>query len=683
MRAVFIALLVAFVGGIAAASTVEGMDTTASLLFDTDDNYGTTTRNLRTNAVLYDDERAMQIPGNSKLAKLLSSKGPTISVKDKLNAWNWIRKKDSVDTVFKRLQLDSGIDKVLSNPKIMAWVTYMDLFNKKYPDKKVTMVGLLTKTYGNLRVARMLQLMRNAKTKGLVGRLMDEQLNAWKDAKKSSDEIFSLLDLDKAGYHLFRSPQLNSWYNYVVMLNKNDPEAEMVNILAGWYGHDGLAKIFILAEPPLVKRMRQIEVKLQTAMERQWLNQNKSPEDVFKLLKLDDEVGKVLTTPTFKTWLGYLDYFNFKKPATVDAISVSTNVKITNAVNLPHSLMADQKVPVKRLLRTAKRTDEDDEERAFNAAKIDDAFISLKLDKVSGNLFENPNWKKWTEQVAKASSNDVDDSILSSLTRRYKVDGVTTLLASAKNTPATSELAAKLEALRLKQWLNAGFEPGRVFGMLKLDVSRAKMFDSPQLEALTKYVALFNSKHLRQETTVLQLFSKHYDGDDAFLKVLVSAENANSVGATKLKNEMVKSWLDQPNHPANVFKALKLDEAGDNLLSSPILSTWVQYMKAFNKQYPLAETTMIKTFTKSYGDEKLATMLEAAKKVPNTEQLAKNLQAAQFSQWMTENKTPKEMLSVLKLSSQTFNDNPSAAIWRSYNKAYAKKFSDTDFAFQP
>lgn len=90
----------------------------------------------------------------------------------------------------------------------------------------------------------------------------------------------------------------------------------------------------------------------------------------------------------------------------------------------------------------------------------------------------------------------------------------------------------------------------------------------------------------------------------------------------------------------NIFtKKLGLDKAGDKVFSDPLLVTYVQYMKAFNKEYPHTETTLIQALSKSYG-EKLPTMLEAAKKVPSTEKLATNLQAAQFKQWIAEGKTP-------------------------------------------
>ncbi|KAG1684887.1 hypothetical protein DVH05_010181 [Phytophthora capsici] len=93
---------------------------------------------------------------------------------------------------------------------------------------------------------------------------------------------------------------------------------------------------------------------------------------------------------------------------------------------------------------------------------------------------------------------------------------------------------------------------------------------------------------------------------------------------------------------------------------------------------------MIDVFTKSYGDEGLAKMLEVAKQVEGTKDMASNLQRAQVGQWMAQGKSPNDVLTnVLKVDSTAFLDDASGSIWRAYNKEYAKKFPEADFAFQP
>ncbi|KAF1785522.1 hypothetical protein GQ600_2636 [Phytophthora cactorum] len=114
---------------------------------------------------------------------------------------------------------------------------------------------------------------------------------------------------------------------------------------------------------------------------------------------------------------------------------------------------------------------------------------------------------------------------------------------------------------------------------------------------------------------------------------------------------------------------LKLDEAGDGLLTSPLLSKWVEYMKAFNEKYSFAQT--------------LATMLQAAAKASDvdTAKIAKNLQEAQFKHWMNNKLTPDDVYkTVLKLESTS---SPNADIWRAYYNAYDTAFPGKQFSFNP
>ncbi|KAE9063059.1 hypothetical protein PF005_g31192 [Phytophthora fragariae] len=212
----------------------------------------------------------------------------------------------------------------------------------------------------------------------------------------------------------------------------------------------------------------------------------------------------------------------------------------------------------------------------------------------------------------------------------------------------------------------------------KLKQAGAGGFDSPQFATWYKYLTEYNKMNPKKEISAVQVFSMRYNEED-FLKLLATADDGP--GAMKFKDEVVKGWLANPDHPANMFKRLKLHEAGDDLLANPVLSIWTRYMKAFNKEYPFAATTTIQTLTKSYGEEKLATMIQAATKVEETKQFAKNLQTAQLKQWMSKAKTPDDIYKkVLKLDS---TDSPNADIWRAYYNAYDKEHPGKLFSFNP
>ncbi|KAG3140905.1 hypothetical protein PC128_g25089 [Phytophthora cactorum] len=347
----------------------------------------------------------------------------------------------------------------------------------------------------------------------------------------------------------------------------------------------------------------------------------------------------------------------------------------------PRPLAVDQ-TDVGRFLRAHKTNVDEDEERVFGfklgfiddiienmslspqfkemlnkRTSADKAYKAFKVDKVTDDLLASAQWKEWALYTSKLNKNDPEESLAAAMTVAYGGDGFAKIVAKAAKDPNTKELAAKLEAAQLSRWSGLDSSPDAIFKVLKLQEKTDNIFDSPQYATWTSYLKAYNQKHPTKQVSELSVFMKSY-GEEGFIKLLDSADDANSAGTQKFKNELVKGWLDEPTHPLN-------------------------YMKAFNKEFPHAETTMVQTFTKSYGDEKLAAMIQAATKVEETKEFAKNLQTAQFNQWMVDKKTPKDILGVLKLNSQTFTDNPSADIWRAYNKAYAKKFPDADFAFQP
>ncbi|GMF57810.1 unnamed protein product [Phytophthora fragariaefolia] len=314
--------------------------------------------------------------------------------------------------------------------------------------------------------------------------------------------------------------------------------------------------------------------------------------------------------------------------------------------------------------------------------KLRDAFTALNVDKVTNNLLESKEWTLLVRYTKMTHKEDPEEALVSVMTFKLSGDGFSKMLANAMKDSNTKEVAKALEATQLKWWLKQDYSPQQILETQKLDKGVDAVLDGAPFAMWLKHLEAYNKKHLRDgkmmPQTTLDIFTAKY-GEEGFLKLLGQLDD--SPGATKFQDEIVKNWMANPDHPLNMFKRLKLDEAGDGLLTNPLLSIWTKYMQEFNKEYKFAQTTMIQTFTKSYGDEKMATMIQAAMKVPETEQFAKNLQSAQFEQWMMQNKSPDDIYKkVLKLDS---NDSPKADIWRAYHNAYEEKYPGKLFSFSP
>ncbi|ETN03633.1 hypothetical protein PPTG_15608 [Phytophthora nicotianae INRA-310] len=437
----------------------------------------------------YDEERALPVPVPSVSLFTNWVKSMGLKVTNSARARYWLWRKQSVESVFKQLKLDGGLDKILANRKFYAWATYVSLYNKKNPSKEVSMAGILTNTYGDLKLSGMLEVALNQRKQWkMAAVLARQQRENWQAAGKSADDIFVLLKLEQAGDKLFVTPQLNTWYNYVTMLKKDDASATIASVLTAHYGDEAIAKIFREANPR-VKRMRFVKVWLETAWAKNRPQKTLSPEEYFKVLKLDDGVDKLLANPKLETWLSY--------------------------------------------------------------------------------------------------------------------------------------------------------------------------------------VGKFNAKHPGQETTVIQTLTKFYDDVD-LVKALEAAKKVPQTEniATDLQTTLFSTWIRNKISPDNAFKMLKLNADVDTLLTNPNLIIWITYLGQFNAANTGHGTTMIKTFTRFYGDEKLAKMLEAARHVPNTEKVATQFQTAQFIQWMRDGKKQNVIWKMLNMEKATWTKNPDAQVWYRYKDFY-------------
>ncbi|EEY55243.1 secreted RxLR effector peptide protein, putative [Phytophthora infestans T30-4] len=124
-----------------------------------------------------------------------------VKLSDKVRARYWLWRGKSSEDVFKRLKLDGGLEKLMENPKFFSWMTYINMYNKKNPDKKMAMTDVLTKTYGDLALSRMLDSVLNARRSSQKSRklmkvaatLALQQRQGWERTGKSTDEIFAFL----------------------------------------------------------------------------------------------------------------------------------------------------------------------------------------------------------------------------------------------------------------------------------------------------------------------------------------------------------------------------------------------------------------------------------------------------------------------------------------------------------
>ncbi|KAG6616598.1 Secreted RxLR effector peptide protein [Phytophthora cinnamomi] len=145
--------------------------------------------------------------------------------------------------------------------------------------------------------------------------------------------------------------------------------------------------------------------------------------------------------------------------------------------------------------------------------------------------------------------------------------------------------------------------------------------------------------------------------------------------AKRVEVMQIQTWLGNKQTPGDVFKLLKLDNAVDDVLTSPALNTWSNHLNAFNKEIPDKKSTLIATLTAHYGDEGVARMLDAAKKVEATKTIATNLEAAQIQHWLNSRKMLDSVFKLLNLDTAGENllANPLFTTFTKFTDAFHAK----------
>ncbi|KAG1687540.1 hypothetical protein DVH05_004789 [Phytophthora capsici] len=223
----------------------------------------------------------------------------------------WVNAGKSSDEVFKLLQLDEAGTNLFRNQQFSTWTSFVDAFNRRNPEEAMSMLSTLAKTYDDVTLWKMLDAAKKVpKTEIIASKLQAQQLDAWLDAGKSTDEVFNLLKLHQTGDKLFKNPQLLTWVSYVEKFNKKDPDQAIAifSKLAGIYDQVTLSSMLEAAKH--VPSTKRIASYLQGQQNQHWLADGKSTDDIFKLLKLNTPSLKNLIDPRLDAWTSYMRAFN-------------------------------------------------------------------------------------------------------------------------------------------------------------------------------------------------------------------------------------------------------------------------------------------------------------------------------------------------------------------------------------
>ncbi|KAE9161134.1 hypothetical protein PF004_g30937, partial [Phytophthora fragariae] len=373
-----------------------------------------------------------------------------------------------------------------------------------------------------------------------------------------------------------------------------------------------------------------------------------------------------------------------------DALPVATDSKIS--VDSHHACDAQSRYDqTTRHLRAHKHT-LDDEERAFDVnipvisklaekmskkpkrqEEVFQLFSKMQLVHEKSNLFENPQFLKWTSAVTKGykDSQAADMAIALTLSRQHGDDALAKMVVEAKKVSITENLAVRLEEAQIKNWLRKKETADYVLRALKIEKNGYISLRSPLLDTWVSYAKMVEENPYK----ILISKMRARDSDDIIAGLIGSAKR-EVVGTNivhKVEDVLLESWM--PKTAEDILKLLKLDSRGRNPFQFPGLSTWASYVtKMEGKQ---ADEQMYKVLRTAYGDDELAMMLVESKQYVMGS-LARRLEEVQQKVWVGEGKTANRVFTTLELNTQgdKLFESPALHSWVDYVTKLSPKHAD-------
>ncbi|KAL4114315.1 hypothetical protein PRIC2_014638 [Phytophthora ramorum] len=308
----------------------------------------------------------------------------------------------------------------------------------------------------------------------------------------------------------------------------------------------------------------------------------------------------------------------------------------------------------------------------------DTVFSRMKLTKAGDDLLSNPQFSVWIKYVDDLSAKypAKATSAITTLTTQYGDDALYKLLESAKKLPRTENLATRLQTEQMQHWATVGKSPDDVFRLFGLRRAGNSILTNPKFISWTTYVDDVNALNPTKAKPMISTLRNYYD-DDILFKMLDAAKKSDETKsiATKLEAQQLQGWLKSGKSPDNAFAQMGLSNVEDNLMASPLFSTWVKYLDDFNAQYSAKETTLFHVLTKRVEDEPLAKIIAFGKTLDSTKAVATKLETQQMQVWLTSGKSSDDVFTLLKLDKapDNFFDNPLYKTWSSYMNVYNNK----------
>ncbi|KAL3663842.1 hypothetical protein V7S43_011255 [Phytophthora oleae] len=575
------------------------------------DNWHDTKRLLRTH--VDSEERAISAPSVEMLQ-------------------GWMKKGLISDEAVGLLSLGNKADDLLTGSLLNAWFSYVKVFNKENPTEKMNMIKTLTARFGDEALSTMIETAkRSSKTSAMADKIQAKQIANWAALGKNPDDIFEVLKLNSAKSLLFDQPPVNTWLKFMddFALKSSSAEFSAISTLRKYYSDATLAKMIIVASKST--KTSDAAKRVETELLRTWFNSMKSPTDVLRLLKLN----KASQSSLSPIWTKYVALFN----------------------------KVDPKFKTEMLQEWVKK-----------GLITDDTFRLLTLGNAADDLLNGSLLSAWATYIKVFNQQNPTEqlSLIAVLTARFGDEAVSTMVEAAKKVPTYHTIANSVQTEQMKLWLNAEKIPDDIFVLLKLNTVKTKLFDQPQLNTWVVYLDKFNKANPNSKTTLFSTLQTRYS-EATLAQMLVVAKTTPGLEslAVRIQAEQTRFWLNANRRPGDIFKMLRLNILGSDLMHNQLFTAWVKYTDEFRKLNPGTKLTTLATLRKYYSDETLLTLFIKVSQSPKTSKMGKRMQAEMLREWFsagTRATHPTRVFELLNLGStgRKVLESPLYTVWTNY-----------------
>ncbi|GMF65260.1 unnamed protein product [Phytophthora lilii] len=394
--------------------------------------------------------------------------------------------------------------------------------------------------------------------------------------------------------NVFENPQFRTWESSVYKAHKPNnlkAEAAMLSTLIARYGDKDLANMIVAAKTLLnSKRTKLIASKMENALLNKWIGDKKTATNIFVLLKLEKETGNLLKISVLRIWVSYVNMrredpyellYRLMRPKYQDDRALG--IMLASATEIASTRI--DALRLEKVLFMKWRTEQ---------LTMDDAFKLLRLTQNEDNVLLNEGLKTWIS-YAKFLKKNPNEMLFSILKKKYTCEVLARKLVTAKENEKSRGVAEGLEVVQIKNWVNNEKTPDDVFKIFNLEKEGDKLFENPATRTFVAFVIRLDKTN--SDEKLFSVLKARYD-DEVLAKMIGEAANnpRTSEMTQGLRNQL---WLYEKKSADDVYKLLKLDEKGSNILKTPEFSTWASYLAILktNKQdYALLTLKLEVTF---------------------------------------------------------------------------------------